>query len=189
MSMEDLSVPQTTKSGPSAAMSLRPRLKRQIQCARCEKDAMVATRGAMTTKFCSRQCVLKERHSDPQAGIKLSKAFTKPRVPKTCEWCGETFLVQNYQKDIRRICGASCVARWRMSLPGAAEAAAKRMRVFPHPMLGTKWPSFAKRMRENNPMKDPKTRQKVADALAGRPFPTERGGNGKISVPQKLLAE
>jgi hypothetical protein len=47
----------------------------------------------------------------------------------------------------------------------------------------------SKRMKENNPMCDPETRERASAALRGRKFSGQRGGNGQITPQQCALAE
>lgn len=61
------------------------------------------------------------------------------------------------------------------------EATATRLRGVPRP-------DTAKRMRENNPTRNPETVAKIKAASKGRTF-LSRGGNGQLTKPQILLAE
>ncbi|MDE5860780.1 MAG: endonuclease domain-containing protein, partial [Ruminococcus sp.] len=46
------------------------------------------------------------------------------------------------------------------------------------------------RMKENNPSQRPEVKEKISASRKGKPFPTERGGNGHgLTVPQKMLVE
>lgn len=52
---------------------------------------------------------------------------------------------------------------------------------------GKKRPEVSERMRRNNPMSDPVTKEKANQAKRGRTF-LSRGGNGQPTKPQLLLA-
>ena len=133
-------------------------------------------------------------HPNIQSG-RRNMVMLKPKIywaAKPCEWCRKKFTVPRKQDtQVRRFCGTSCSARWRVTLPEIQDACIKRMlsanREHP-PWLGKKRPDSADLMRRRNPMRDPKTRAKMAASLRGRPWSGVRGGNGKISPAQELLA-
>jgi hypothetical protein len=95
--------------------------------------------------------------------------------------------------DAKRICCCThCAATWRNAQPGRAEKftlwIAEGREVARQNRLGSKRPEYSARMRENNPMKNSESVAKMRMSLSGRTF-LARGGNGKLTTPQILLAE
>jgi very-short-patch-repair endonuclease len=54
--------------------------------------------------------------------------------------------------------------------------------------LGTKCPKTSLRMKKNNPMRNPESREKMQKSLTGRTF-LARGGNSKITPQQQAVHE
>jgi hypothetical protein len=54
---------------------------------------------------------------------------------------------------------------------------------------GKKMPCHSIRMKENNPMMKLEIKEKARLKKVGKPFPGERGGNGKYTKPQILLMD
>jgi hypothetical protein len=55
-------------------------------------------------------------------------------------------------------------------------------------VTGMRRPDITERMRANNPMKNPESVEKMRQSLSGRTF-LSRGGNGKTTVPQEMIAK
>ena len=171
-------------------MSGRMRSKVIITCEYCGKTATVTRKGKNTARFCNRSCAAKATNARPDVKAAIAAALSKP-ITKACEWCGLpfTFRSKGKKNEERRFCGSSCAAKWRCTLPGRQKIMARMQRNSAIAKRGTKDPKSAERMRRNNPMHSPETREKVGAALRGRPFPAARGGNGQPTKPQMMLAD
>jgi very-short-patch-repair endonuclease len=88
----------------------------------------------------------------------------------------------------KRFCGTSCSAKWRSSLPHIKAKASITALKMSDAIRGKPRPECSKRMKENNPMHNAETRQKVSQKKQGRTF-LARGGNGQTTKPQEILAE
>lgn len=108
-----------------------------------------------------------------------------------CKYCGQ--LTQN-----KMFCGGSCTGKYYTTTPeGRAKfytkeraekvANACRQRMKDRPELKV---ALRQRMLTCNPMRHAECRQAVSRALAGRPWPSVRGGNGTgPSRAEKVLME
>lgn len=180
------SVPVITESGPIGATSkqesssvetgytpLRKKYMKEIICKGCGRKAEVVKNGKRTPKHCSYRCSVRRL----------------PPVTKVCAYCNEEFSFRSSGKknnDRRRFCSKSCSRRSRP--PPSLETRKKMAVGVSRALKGKKAPGRAKKMRENNPTKDPEVRKKMSRALKGRTF-LARGGNGKPTVPQLKLAK
>ncbi len=108
--------------------------------------------------------------------------------PQTCalEGCEKTFLSA---KKIQRFCSKACSAKWRNSLPAAKDNARRMQKFGVQARIGKKNPAVSARMKANNPMSNHETVEKFRNAVTGRTWLGQRGGNGILTEPQKLLAE
>ncbi len=87
-----------------------------------------------------------------------------------CQWCGKTFIKNS---PTQRFCGTSCSAKWRNSIPEIKQKSfsPERSRKISQKLKEAhrKNPNIAKqqslRMKENNPMNNPETRQKMSNTL------------------------
>lgn len=160
-------------------MSPQEHSKITITCMYCGKQFQVSPRVKRKRTFCSRTCALAYQRE-------------LPRVTKQCAQCGQTFTFRSMgarNNAKRRFCSTHCAATWRMAQPGRKERFDQAVAPFRGVVVrGKKNPAAAARMRTHNPMRDPQTREKVRQALTGRTF-LARGGNGKPTIPQLLLAE
>lgn len=115
------------------------------------------------------------------------RAARAKRLEKQCAWCGKDVLVTGHkhltqvQKVGNAYCSPECQRRW------LSRASSERMRKTN--LRRSKL--LSKRMKLNNPMRDPRVREAVAtkSRVRGWPSGVERGGNGRdIPIPQKLLS-
>jgi hypothetical protein len=108
---------------------------------------------------------------------RLSRLVRKPPVQKACVVCGVAFQHRSMGKRNALVvcCSRKC-------------AREKGVRACHKALRGNPAPWHAERMRQNNPMANPATRAKMQASLTGRTF-LARGGNGKTTAPQRLLAE
>lgn len=111
------------------------------------------------------------------------------QVEKICEWCKSIYIVNTLQDvNKRRFCSCSCAAKWRMSFPERRKTSRKYGKLMSENNIGKKRPDASKRMKENNPMKNPENIEKMRQKKIGCTF-LSRGGNPKKTLPQIKLAE
>lgn len=184
------SAPKTTKSGLTEVTRRHGRSSVERCCEWCRKDFLTPSKGGSTARFCSRRCASMEKGSRPEVKARLSAAAQKHPVLKTCEWCGEPFSLASNGKatQARRFCGTKCAASWRASQPESLKRFRDAVTSVPHPLKGRKNPAASERMRLENPMRNPDVRERARLAKIGRTF-LARGGNGKLTKPQMLLAQ
>lgn len=115
---------------------------------------------------------------------------------RNCEWCGQTFTKTGKPSAPPRFCNRTCSAKWRMSNPefvasldtpkrrAAASENMRRWRESPegHATLQ------AHLKGSGNPLRDPAVRAKAQATLREQSYQVLNGGNGQLTVPQKLLA-
>lgn len=163
-------------------------------CLVCETEFEAQKRGNATAVTCSPSC--RSRYSKtgvPRVSPGKARLGTGTTATLTCEQCETDFLVRTpKQVATRRFCSNRCAAMARMAPPERREAQSLAVRehwsTVPHPHKGKKRPDVAKRMRENNPMRNPETLAKMTASKQGATF-LSRGGNGQLTRPQILLAE
>ncbi len=111
-----------------------------------------------------------------------------PTITCKCVQCKNEFTfrsVGQVNNAKRKFCGNQCAATWRNTQPGRIEAFNR--------WIGRGWtkgrksPESSARMRSNNPMSNPVTREKMRQSLKGRTF-LARGGKGKPTAPQLALS-
>lgn len=106
----------------------------------------------------------------------MTKAGDKGNpVQSVCRNCGESFWRPSNRR--RQMCSKSCLAEWkRQNVPPALIRFNKTVR--------------REQMKENNPMKDPETREKMKTSLRSMNWrPPKQGGNGREApLPQRLIA-
>jgi hypothetical protein len=120
------------------------------------------------------------------------------RQPRNCAWCLKIFTpIGGPSSKLQKFCGKSCSAKWRMRQPeNVARVHTKEI----HAVIGKKKSEWYKtpaaekeleRIKNLNPMSDPKVREKVSKKLREmKHAPKNRGGNGKpLTVPQQILLE
>lgn len=167
MSKQTLPALQSTEFGQAEAMSRRRHRFRPIACISCAK--MFTPTGPLV-----RQC--------PACAT----------ITKQCEQCKNPFSFKSLgpvNNAKRRFCCNTCAAKWRNAQPGRTERFNAWMDGKRGVKLrGRKSPESAARMKANNPMNRPDAVAKMRSALTGRTF-LARGGNGKPTKPQTLLAE
>lgn len=123
--------------------------------------------------------------------------ITSWQQARECAWCGNVFYPKYVAMKKQRFCGTSCSAKWRMSKP-EIYAKVHNPEINKKRGLGkAKWyrsgdPKALKeieRVRNLNPMKDKKIRDKVSKKLKEIGHkPHIRGGNGKgMTVPQEMM--
>ena len=160
-------------------MSQRKNSNRIIICLYCGKPDRASMRGRRQDKFCSQACAQAYRRE-------------QYRITKQCEQCGQRFAFRSSgarNNAKRRFCGNRCAAIWRMAQPGRKEHFERTIAPFRGVTTrGKKNPIAAARMKQNNPMQDPKAREKIRQSLKGRTF-LARGGNGTLTQPQQRLAQ
>jgi hypothetical protein len=103
-----------------------------------------------------------------------------------CEWCGKIIGPSH-----SRFCNKSCSAKWRMKhYPISPEKYAEMGRKTAARLTGVPAPQHSERMRLNNPSTRPEVIAKIKAArlAAGGYTFLSRGGNGKLTEPQKRLA-
>ena len=191
MRMENLPAQKTTPSGQKSEGGLKPKISTmEIICAWCKKGAIVRKRGKKTQTHCGNSCASHAKNARPDIKAAIRAKLRKPLVHKVCEWCQMPYAISPRGKDSaqRRFCSQSCAAQWSMTQPGRADMSRQAALKAQASNRGRKRPDQSLRMTLNNPMSSFTTREKMAATLRGRPFPVERGGNGKLTVPQKTLA-
>lgn len=157
------------------------------RCAHCGDTFDAVRRGADTARYCTRRCVSLARWAAPGSRA----PFLEHRIAKNCEQCGLSYSLTLSEGTRRRFCSRRCAGIHRMAQPEAAlrkTQGAEALRRSAAQRRGRANPEAAARMRASNPMADPAIREKAAAARRGRSF-IGRGGNGKLTVPQKMLAK
>lgn len=115
---------------------------------------------------------------------------------RTCEWCGQTFTKQGKAKAPPRFCDRSCSAKWRMSRPefvASLDTPKRRQASSENMRRARQRPDVQAKLAAHlagpgNPLRDPAVRAKAAASLRERGYQMLNGGNGQLTVPQKLLA-
>lgn len=126
--------------------------------------------------------------SDPTRRALIAKKHIR-RVTLKCGECGKDFDVCPSDASSRKFCGCSCAARWRMRVrPLPPEHYRQLGAKLSKRLKGRARPDTAERMRQNNPTRNPATVEKMRRSLTGRTF-LARGGNGKLTKPQILVAD
>jgi hypothetical protein len=107
-----------------------------------------------------------------------------------CAWC----QINRVKSRRKQFCSTTCAAFYRNSLPHIQE----QKRQYGKAILAEAGrrandqeknrQASSERMKLNNPMSNPETVQKMAHSLQGRTF-LARGGNGKLTEPQKKLCQ
>src|SRR3990170_783293 len=176
------------------AMLGRKRLLSDRICGWCKRNFQTKRKGKHTARFCSRSCAVRYSMGRPDVRAKISKANSRIWW-FICEWCGKEFF--RHQSKHRRFCNRSCSARWRMSRPDYVASLDTKIRG-EHISEGLrkahqKNPNLARassiRMKIRNPTSLPGVAEKISKALKGRQLPFERGGNGKLTIPQMRMKE
>ncbi len=165
------STPLTPSSTPAPRAARHPPFS--LICRVCGREVSVAWSRRRTAKYCSRECC----DTGQRAGLRAWQ----------CETCGGTFYRRDkFGKRRFRFCGRSCMGLWRWTQDGfraRAEAGIRAAAQDPQQRAAS-----SARMRANNPMTNPETREKMRRALRGRTF-LARGGNGQMTTPQIMLAD
>lgn len=163
-----------------------------IICEHCGCSKEVKKRGKTTARFCSRSCASSDYNSNPEIRKMTSDRFKKPVISKTCEWCRQTFTFRSCGKlnEKRRFCGGSCRAKSHMNRPERREQSKRAIKAAQQSNRGRPRPEASARMKHLN--QDPEFRKKSVEATRKRwrenPTFLARGGNGKLTEPQKKLA-
>jgi hypothetical protein len=157
-----------------AAISEQTRSGRARSCEWCRLP-FVAKPAAQ--RFCSRPCAGQWRGTQRKA--------IRPTL--TCQWCSMTFRPTS--SKARRFCGNPCAASWRMAQPERAAQKERLWKAGQAARRGRPRPDASRRMRDRNPMRDAATVAKMASSLQGRTWLSQRGGRGRLTAPQLLLAE
>jgi len=149
---------------------------------------MAYANGKSTAKYCSRSCA-SFNHS-PEAKQKVANAHRKLLVEKTCLNCGKVFYLKpmGQLSAGQKYCSKKCAAIHRFCGTEIGRDYAARMRRGGNAWKGKKNPFAAERMRKNNPMSDPKIRERATMKLKGRTF-LARGGNGTLTKQQVNLCQ
>lgn len=119
-----------------------------------------------------------------------------PTFTLPCEWCQQTFTKEGRVDRPPRFCNRACSAKWRMSRPDyvasldtpkrRAASSESLRRVRSRPEVQAKLAAHL--AGPGNPIRDPAVRAKAATRLRETGYRTLNGGNGQLTVPQKLLA-
>jgi hypothetical protein len=144
-------------------------------------------------KFCNASCNARWQKTQPDIVARQGKKDHQPRI-RNCEWCKSEFKV-GPGETYKRFCSRKCSSTWRMTQP-EIRAKVHNAEVSAKCGAGIKaWyksdsPSAIaakKRIAALNPMSNPSSVAKMTASLKGKPF-LNRGGNGKLTVPQTELA-
>lgn len=141
-----------------------------------------------TQETCSKSCAQKLRNK--------RRGYGKIITGK-CAWCGKE--IQYKKSSPRRFCSRSCMGKWKMSLPEFREkihSLDARKKIAESSKIRMADPKLRKmhseRMKKNNPATRPEIMKKIiaTKRINGtlHVWKGERGGNGKLTIPQKLLA-
>jgi hypothetical protein len=117
----------------------------------------------------------------PEQSAVLSADMADTKVLQ-CEWCQTEFRI--WKNRNHRFCSRSCMSKWKWAQPELREKSKTSMQ---RAMTPEKRSASSARMKANNPVANPATRDKISKSLQGRTF-LSRGGNGQLTEPQKLLA-
>ena len=164
--------------------------KRSVEryCIYCGKRFMTYPRGAETSRYCSKSCGSLDR--DPEINKRAGDKRRKPIVEKICLQCGKVFYLTPMGQSSagQKFCSKKCAAIHRFCGTETGREYATRMRRGGNVWRGKKNPFAAERMRKNNPMSDPKIRERATMKLKGRTF-LSRGGNGTLTKQQVNLCQ
>jgi very-short-patch-repair endonuclease len=138
-------------------------------------------------KYCSRGCYVAKKRSKYPYFIQ-------------CEHCKKDIKIDQAQKK-HKYCSPRCAALARhqnpeyrkkfMAIFASEECRKEKSERMTRHLLNPDSKlrqAVVKRMKENNPSLNPQTREKMSAKLRGRTF-LSRGGNGKTTVPQEMLAK
>ena len=169
-------------------MLKRKILKVERTCEWCNKKFLTAKRGISTTRFCSRHCVGFYSNSLPQTKQAITKRM--PLIKKKCYWCKKIFYIRPCGKvsKMRKFCSKRCCAQWRVNRIEWRKNHSQAMKGKIGYWRGKKRPDISLRMKLYNPMFNPITLEKMKKSMKGKTF-LARGGNGQITIPQKILWE
>lgn len=137
-----------------------PKYSVLIKCLHCGQQKLVKKKGKTTAIYCSPYC-----HKEHQMAQRPKKALQEkkeksPPTPDVSTPCTVCGTVIVHRAGtLRQVCSAKC--RGALSV---------------------------ERMITDNPTKKPGVVEKMSASMQGRTF-LARGGNGQLTVPQKLLAE
>src|SRR3990167_4604174 len=108
---------------------------------------------------------------------------------KQCELCGQNYLPKRKSKlKTQRFCGRFCSAKWSRSQPDVlrkiSEGQKRNYQINPQRAKNS-----SIRMCKNNPMKNPKTRNKMSKTLKriGHQPKIRRGNGTGMTKPEKVL--
>ena len=145
--------------------------KKIYHCKVCGKECRPRSHDRKSV-YCSRECVL--------AYIEANRK----RLDVTCAGCGKLITIEGsqYQNHVVRgqkpYCSPDCSKRFQFK---GLVAGAARCRLDPH------WRKRqSDRMKQRNPMSVPGAKEKMIQAMKGRPF-VSRGGNGQLAKQQSRL--
>jgi len=166
------------------------------ECEWCGRTFLTPTKGKATTRFCSKSHAAISSNSRPEVKEKIARKLQKIWPDKNCEICGQDYKIKT-QKDYRRrrFCGTKCSAVWRMQQPEIRAkiyndvvrqkvAQGNRRSFVQHPERRL---ALSRRMKEHNPLQDPEVKAKADAARRARPFPSEHGGNGRVSPTEQIM--
>ena len=128
------------------------------------------------------------------------EVITYSRQPRHCRWCGVIFTPAYSGSEVRRFCGTSCSAKWRMNTPEhkskvhKAEVYAKRGKSLAARYAAGDSPTLEanrERIRSLNPAQMSGVTEKISRRLKEIGHgPSVRGGNGRgLTEPQRLLLD
>lgn len=110
---------------------------------------------------------------------------------KFCEYCKKP-LTKEQIKNGNRFCSTSCSAYWRNKTYGVAPKSKEALEKVSK-FLKQKWKNddfrnkMIKRMKENNPTKDPHVVQKIKFSMLNKYKNNFKYGNGKISPAENFI--
>lgn len=138
---------------------------------------------------CSRACATK------QVGkLKREKNALTPKPVKTCQECGEEFVLTDPHQKTNRFCGTSCSAKWRMRVFPCQWSEEEKQQISTrikrwYASNSETAMQAKERIANLRPMLKQSARIKLSKTLKGMGHkPPIQGGNGKpIPVPQMSL--
>src|ERR1035437_6148470 len=165
--------------------------KTEIICLQCKQKFLKRKKGKVTAKFCTNKCGSLYMWNQPGMKEKFEEIRKKCKLPPVIQRCPECKRKFQFKKHTqpRTYCSGSCGSKARAAkVKNFGEKMKKLFKEKGHPRQGKKDLACAKRMRENNPMSNPITLEKMRQKMIGKTF-LARGGNGELTVPQLKLAE
>lgn len=171
----------------------RKRSKIERICEFCHLPFTTDKKGKFTARFCCRSHASFSVNSRPEIK-QAQKERPKKLITKECLWCHEefTFHSRGEKKNSKRLfCKNSCAAKWRMDDPKRKEISRDvATKYLAHSMVGRKRPDASERMKRMNQDEDFITKSKIGFKKWSKDNPTflSRGGNGKLTIPQKTLS-